>query len=56
MSIGFTVPFLNLIRQSFVGAQQIGLLTAAFGTPFSIRCEHLPCQTELNLCGLYDLS
>ncbi|KAF3769451.1 hypothetical protein M406DRAFT_244760 [Cryphonectria parasitica EP155] len=30
MSIGFTVPFLPLISQSFVGAEQIGLLTTAF--------------------------
>ncbi|ROV98376.1 hypothetical protein VMCG_07172 [Cytospora schulzeri] len=29
MSIGFTVPFLNLIRQPFPGADQVGLLTAA---------------------------
>lgn len=32
MSIGFTVPFLNLISQSFAGADQVGLLTATFGT------------------------
>lgn len=32
MSIGFTVPFLSLIRQPFAGAKQVGLLTTAFGT------------------------
>lgn len=32
MSIGFTVPFLNLIRDSFAGADQVGILTAAFRT------------------------
>lgn len=32
MSIGFTVPFLRLISQSFAGADQVGLLTVAFGT------------------------
>lgn len=31
MSIGFTVPFLNLISQSFAGGNQVGLLTTAFG-------------------------
>ncbi|KUI55557.1 hypothetical protein VP1G_02918 [Cytospora mali] len=30
MSIGFTIPFLDLIGQSFAGADQVGLLTAAF--------------------------
>ncbi|KAI3400631.1 hypothetical protein diail_2343 [Diaporthe ilicicola] len=30
MSIGFTVPFLNLISQPLANANQIGLLTAAF--------------------------
>lgn len=30
MSIGFTVPFLRLISQSFAGADQVGLLTVAF--------------------------
>ncbi|ROW17816.1 hypothetical protein VPNG_00816 [Cytospora leucostoma] len=30
MSIGFTVPLLNLISQPFAGADQVGLLTAAF--------------------------
>lgn len=31
MSIGFTVPFLNLISHSDADANQIGLLIAAFG-------------------------
>lgn len=31
MSIGFTVPFLNLISKSFAGMEQVGILTAAFG-------------------------
>lgn len=30
MSIGFTVPLLNLITHSLVGAKQIGMLTAVF--------------------------
>ncbi|KAJ4391031.1 hypothetical protein N0V93_004644 [Gnomoniopsis smithogilvyi] len=30
MSIGFTVPFLSLISQSFAGGNQVGLLTLAF--------------------------
>ncbi|KAJ4420966.1 hypothetical protein N0V82_004008 [Gnomoniopsis sp. IMI 355080] len=30
MSIGFTVPFLSLISQSFAGGNQVGLLTTAF--------------------------
>jgi len=32
MSIGFTIPFLNLISQSFAGGDQVGLLTTSFGT------------------------
>lgn len=32
MSIGFTVPFLNLISKPFAGMEQVGILTAAFGT------------------------
>lgn len=35
MSIGFTVPFLNLISHSIANADQIGLLTAAFGALFN---------------------
>ncbi|PSR81086.1 hypothetical protein BD289DRAFT_507740 [Coniella lustricola] len=30
MSIGFTVPFLSLITETFAGRQQVGLLSAAF--------------------------
>ncbi|CAN8097331.1 unnamed protein product [Discula destructiva] len=30
MSIGFTIPFLSFIRQSFAGGKQVGLLTTAF--------------------------
>lgn len=42
MSIGFTVPFLNLISQSFAGAEQIGVLTAAFGALFSQALRDSP--------------
>jgi hypothetical protein len=32
MSIGFTVPFLNLIGHSVADTSQVGLLVGAFGT------------------------
>lgn len=35
MSIGFTVPFLNLMSHSLVNANQVGLLIVAFGALFN---------------------
>lgn len=35
MSIGFTVPFFNLISQPIANANQVGLLMAAFGALFN---------------------
>lgn len=35
MSIGFTVPFLNLMSHSLANANQVGLLIVAFGALFN---------------------
>lgn len=35
MSIGFTVPFLNLMSHSLANAYQVGLLIVAFGALFN---------------------
>lgn len=35
MSIGFTVPFLNLISHPLANANQVGLLITAFGALFN---------------------
>lgn len=34
MSIGFTVPFLNLMNHSLANTNQVGLLIVAFGALF----------------------
>ncbi|KAK7735954.1 hypothetical protein SLS53_007333 [Cytospora paraplurivora] len=55
MSIGFTVPLLNLISQPFAGADQVGLLTAAFvvtGILNSILVYLIAYQVQVSIIRL----